>query len=972
MNNDVIAKWKALNTNDQIYKKDLTSLKEKQIISQFQAPLSFGTAGIRGIMGFGSSKINELTIASASFAYSQYLLNHIENSASKGIVIGHDNRHNSQFFAEIASRVLKAQGIKTFLYESNELQPTPLISYTIRKLKLAGGIIITASHNPKEYNGFKVYNELGCQLLNDQTKIIQMFMKDVDPFTIKQDQGAFSYINNNIVDSYIEAVLKTRLRPKDQKVLKVVFSPQHGTSAKIGDKLLSLMDIEHYNVKKQMVPNPDFKYTKTPNPEDGRSFKRAISLARRKHADLVAITDPDADRLGVAVKYKRRYKYLNGNEVAALYLDYLIKQLKKANKLPANAFIVKSVVSGNLCEKIAQRHKINVYETHVGFKNVAQVIEEKTQGGENFLFAYEESYGFLLDSNIARDKDSLQALVGVVEMANYYKSQHLDLYSQLTNLWNQYGIHRSTVQSQILSLQAQKKLLNRIVKIKNIDGQKIVAIEDYRQGINHLEKQDLIKIILKNGSWFAIRPSGTEPKLKTYIETVGTEKDDVINVVILEKTITNLILDNTEVEDRPRVRKRDVIKYIIFFLIIIAALYLVFRFVYKSFEGESVLDIAKHVFKQFAKWRIVWISAIIWAFFSVVILDAWCKKRLLSLQNQKVPLRYLIVSSVMGSIISFITPLSIGGDAIVYWYLRKKGVSRGPLISTLVSSLILHQTRIVLQTLILLPIGFPLYAEFLANGSPQAKASLVLFIIGLSWNTFSTMMIFMLALNRNFQQWILVRSITFLEWLPFIKIYDPGIIYGKVQYEFNQMRVGMRTLWKKWWVTFEMLFYFLLPVFFNVQAIILWQGGFINPDITRGPYWSQIIANDVIVTSNSLSLTPGGSGTLEWLTVNINQKLFQGSEFQKTTGINAEAIASGIDLNWKIISNWPMLLFSSLLIGNILIGETRVKKYKIINKNRKLSGENIGRNTRVYYFTAIPWFCILITWIALIFFIPIL
>ncbi len=971
MNNDVISKWKTLNTSDQIYKKDLMSLKDKQIIKQFENPLVFGTAGMRGIMGFGSSKINQLTIASASLAYSQYLLQCVSNSAQKGIVIGHDNRHNSQFFAQIASQVLKAQGIKTFLYENNDLQPTPLISYTIRKLKLAGGIIITASHNPKEYNGFKVYNELGGQLLNDQTAIIQKFMKKIDPFSIPLDHDSFSYINNKIINSYIEKVLQTRLRPHDQKMLKVVFSPQHGTSAQIGDKLLSLMDIEHYNVKKQMLPNPDFKYTKTPNPEDGRSFKRAIHLARSKKADLVAITDPDADRLGVAIKYKRRYKYLNGNELAALYLDYLIGQLKKTNQLPKNAFIVKSIVSGNLCEKIAQRHQINVYETHVGFKNIAQLIEDKTQEGQKFLFAYEESYGFLLDSNIARDKDSLQSLVGVVEMANYYKSQQIDLYSQLIHLWNQYGIHRSTVQSQTLSYQSQNKLLDRITKIKKVDGKKIAKIEDYRQSINNFEPQNLIKITLQNGSWFAIRPSGTEPKLKTYIETIGNEQDDVINVVILEKTIANLILDNTEVEDRPRIRKRDVIKYLIFFLIIIAALYLVFRFVYKSFNGESVLDISKRVFGQFSSWRIVWISASVWMFFSVIVLDAWIKKRLLSLQKQKVPLRYLIIASVMGSIISFITPLSIGGDAIVYWYLRKKGVSRGPLISTIVSSLILFQTRIVLQTLILLPIGFPLYREFLSVGSTETKAALSLFIIGLSWNTFSTIMIFLLALNRRFQEWVLVQSITFLEWLPFTNIYDPGIIYGKVQYEFNEMRIGMHTLWKKWWVTFEMLFYFLLPVFLSVQAIILWQGGFINPNVERGPYWAQIIANDIIVTSNSLSITPGGSGTLEWLTVNVNKKLFEGSEFQKTTGIDASAIASGIDLNWKLISTWPMLLFSALLVGNVLIGETRINKYNKINKNLKLAGQNIGRNTRIYYFTAIPWIFLLLTWIALIFFIPI-
>lgn len=968
MTNELVVKWQNISINDLIYKKDLKSLNKKQILTRFENPLNFGTAGIRGIMGFGPSRINELTISAASLAYAKYLLKYQPDSKKYGIIIGHDNRHNGKFFAEVAFRTLKAQGIKAYLYQFNELQPTPLISYTIRKLKLSGAIIITASHNPKEYNGFKVYNSLGGQLLPNQTKKVQEFLTKIDPLTIEKYSGPLAYISNKVIDDYIKEVLKVQLRPNDQKVLKVVFSPQHGTSAKIGPQLLSMMKIKHFNVKKQMAPDPDFKHTKNPNPEDGKSFKKAIWLARRKKADLAIVTDPDADRLGIVTKYKHRYKFLNGNELAALYLDYLITNLKQTQKLPEKAFIVKTVVSGNLAEKIALKNGITVYETHVGFKNIAQIIEEKQQAGEKFLFAYEESFGFLLNPKICRDKDALQAMVGVVEMTNYYKTQNISLYSKLESLWQQYGVHRSTVISKTISQTIQNKLLQRISKTKRVGEQKVIQIEDYRKGYNNLDAQNLIKVILKNGSWFAIRPSGTEPKVKVYIQTMGKNDDALIDVVMLERVIFNLIEDQTEVEDNPKISVKGILKYSSFLIIIGILLTIVFLFVYKGFKGQSVLEIAGQIFNS--QTRIIWFGVIVWTFFTI-LLEAWIKKRLLKLQKEKVALHYLIISAFMGQIISFITPLSIGGDAIVYWYLRKKGVKRAPLLSTLVSALILYQARIVIQTLILLPVGFPMYQEFLANGSPEAKASLILFIIGLVWNSFATLMIFLLALNRTFQEWILVKSITFLEWMPFVSVYDPGSSYARVQYEFNEMRIGMKSLWKTWWVIFEMLFYFLLPVFFNPLAIVLAAGGFVNNNLQRGPYWSQIVANDIISTSNSLSFTPGGSGTLEWLTISVNQRLYNNSEFQISTGISAESIASGIDLNWKIINDWPKLIFSSLLIGNIIVGEWRVYKYQIINKNLHLTGKKPGRSTRVYYFTAIPWIIILLTWIILIFVFPV-
>ena len=540
---DIYNSWKDIPTADKFLERDLKRMNNKSamIADSFNNRMNFGTAGIRGLMGAGTNKINVRTIGAAAEAYAQYLIKHVPNATKNGVVVGHDNRHNNKLFTEEVVKVFNFYKIKTYLFENNELQPTPLISYAIRKLKAIGGVVITASHNPASHNGFKIYNELGAQLTSEYTKIVSDNMKKIDFLNINKGLFKPRYINEKLVNAYVNDLLNLRLRPHDQSYLKIVYSPLHGTGYKLGPKLLHKMNLECKTVTSQMTNDPNFSGTKSPNPEDYISYKKGIALAKKTKSDIVVLTDPDADRIGVVAKYKRRFKYLNGNQVAALYLNYKLNNLKKNGGIPKDSYIIKSNVSSDLVSSIAKKYGLKTYETHVGFKNIAELIEKKKK--ENFVFAFEESFGFLIDPNIARDKDALQGLVGIAEAANYYKSQNSDLYSQLQNLYDEFGFHRSLGTSKKMTKPQTTRFFERLKRLKKLGGETIARIEDYRDGIYGLEKMNFIKIYLKESGWVGIRPSGTEDKVKFYYNLKGK---DIKKVIILEQEIQEDFINITE------------------------------------------------------------------------------------------------------------------------------------------------------------------------------------------------------------------------------------------------------------------------------------------------------------------------------------------------------------------------------------------------------------------------------------------
>jgi phosphoglucomutase len=525
-------------------KEALTAMDDKTIIEHFSKDLEFGTAGIRGILAPGSNKLNIFTIRKASLAYAQYLLRHYKDARSKGIVIAHDNRHMSYEFSLESAKVFATHGIKTYLFKG--LRPTPQLSFTVRELKAVGGVVITASHNPKEYNGFKVYTPDGGQLVPAQIdQLLPFYLALENELDIKISAAAndplIITLNEEIDTRYYEAVNKIRMR-QDLKTadFKIVFSPQHGAGYLGVNYLLKKAGYQLINVEAQCSPDPDFSHTKSPNPEEAKAYELAILKAQATKANLILTTDPDADRLGLAILKNEQPIYFTGNQTGALLIDYIIKTLKELNKFKNNHIIYNTIVTSQLGAKIAINHGVKVVSTLTGFKFIGeQILGLETKKDYDFIFGYEESYGYLIDEKIARDKDALQAVVLIAEMANYYAKQGLTLDVVLQELYQKYGYHLEQVESITLAgVDGAAKIVEIMNKMRaspltQIGNDKVKIFEDYLSSKRYennkvskieLPSADVLRFTLENESQIAVRPSGTEPKIKFYYNIVANTK----------------------------------------------------------------------------------------------------------------------------------------------------------------------------------------------------------------------------------------------------------------------------------------------------------------------------------------------------------------------------------------------------------------------------------------------------------------
>ncbi|MGB4126794.1 MAG: phospho-sugar mutase, partial [Bacilli bacterium] len=405
---------------------ELKKMSAKAKTDAFYQNAEFGTAGMRGILGAGTNRINIFTIRKAAYGFGLYVIKHVRNAKERGIVIAHDNRHMSEEFTEESMKTLRSLGIKTFVFD--ELKPTPLLSYAVRHLNAAGGIMITASHNPKNYNGFKVYDDTGAQLTPEKVDLLIAELKTLpDYLDIKIDDKVNGYIllSDDVELTYYSKVMKIQLRrdlPK--KDFKIVFSPQHGTGRKLGMRALNVIGYNVIPVTEQMEPDPNFSGTKSPNPEEKAAYSEAIKYARAYGAHLIITTDPDADRLGIVAKNKKGdFDYLTGNQSAALLLDYLCKTNIELGKDIKGKYLYTTIVSSSLANEVAESYGLKVKEFLTGFKFIgAQIAEDDSKNEDNFFFGFEESYG-LLAAPFVRDKDAIQAIVLYSEMALYYYLQ---------------------------------------------------------------------------------------------------------------------------------------------------------------------------------------------------------------------------------------------------------------------------------------------------------------------------------------------------------------------------------------------------------------------------------------------------------------------------------------------------------------------------------------------------------------------
>ena len=539
---------------DKETKEELQKIKEeKEIQERFHKELEFGTAGLRGIMGAGTNRMNRYTVGKATQGLANFIKK--EQKEQKGVVIAYDSRNNSKEFSEIVALCLNGNGIKTYIFES--LRPVPELSYAIRKLGAVAGIMITASHNPPKYNGYKVYWEDGAQITSPKDKQIieevNLIEKYEDIKNVSKEeairQNLYYVIGKEIDETYIKELKKQILNLetiKRQKDLKIVYTPLHGTGNIPVRTILKEIGFENvYVVKEQEMPDGNFPTVEYPNPEDKKAFKLALELAEKVDAEVVLATDPDADRLGVYAKDSKtgEYKAFTGNMSALLIAEYILSQKKERNEIPKNGAMIRSIVSSTLSDAIAKEYNIKLIEVLTGFKYIGEKIREFEETKEyEYLFGFEESYGCLVGTH-ARDKDSIVAVMILCEAAAFYKEQGLTLWDQMMKIYEKYGYYKEDILTFTFEgIEGVEKMQNTMKKLrnnapKNLGKYEINETNDYQVQIHtnnktheeskiNLPKSNVLYYKLSKDAWFCVRPSGTEPKIKYYMGVKGQSLED--------------------------------------------------------------------------------------------------------------------------------------------------------------------------------------------------------------------------------------------------------------------------------------------------------------------------------------------------------------------------------------------------------------------------------------------------------------
>lgn len=530
-------------------KQELLRMSDQEKDDAFFQNIEFGTAGMRGILGLGTNRMNVYTVKKATIAFALYLLEKFPNAKEAGVVISHDNRHMSREFTLLSSKILNEMGLETYIFDS--LRPTPELSFAVRELHTVGGIMITASHNPKQYNGYKVYDENGAQLVPEKIKRLLEIIDEIPDelsINVKVDEhpGHETVLSHVIDDEYVELVESIQIHPELSKDdFKVVFTPNHGTSYLNGMRVFKELGYQVIPVTSQCDPDPDFKGTLSPNPEDKRAFIEPIKVAKAHDADLIVMNDPDGDRCGLACKMPDgEYRLFTGNESGALLIHYIMSERQKMGTMPKKGIMYDTIVTSDLGRKIARSFDVEVKSFLTGFKYIGNQLhyDEIMPNRPTFLFGYEESYGCLIKPFV-RDKDGLQAILLYSEMALFYKKQGMSIYDALIKVQEEYGYHYDFVDSLYFEGSEGAAMMKKLMDDlhyhapRAINGIKIIQIDDYllqksfdlidnREKPLGLDKSDVVKIFLADDSWIAVRPSGTEPKCKFYIEVVG-DKDSL-------------------------------------------------------------------------------------------------------------------------------------------------------------------------------------------------------------------------------------------------------------------------------------------------------------------------------------------------------------------------------------------------------------------------------------------------------------
>ncbi|PNR89600.1 phosphoglucomutase [Petrotoga sp. 9T1HF07.CasAA.8.2] len=556
---------------DEKAKEELKSIENnpKEIKERFYKDLEFGTAGLRGKLGIGTNMMNIYTVGRASQALADYITDFGEERMKMGVVIAYDVRHFSKEFAKESALILAANGVKAYLFDN--IRPTPVLSFAVRYLKTTAGIVVTASHNPKDYNGYKVYWDQGSQILDDVANGIVEKIENIgyDFSKIKKiseeealNKNLLQYISKEVDEEYIQRVESLALRDEDvDKNIKIVYTPLNGTSINFVRRVLKDRGFKNvFIVKEQELPDPDFKSVANPNPEYEVAFEEAKKLGYEKNALLLLANDPDGDRTALEILDDNNYKMLNGNQVGALLVNYILESKREKGILEDNSVIIKSIVTGDLTKRIAKKHNVTVIETLTGFKNICGKENElEKEGKKKFLFGFEESIGYIYGTFV-RDKDGIIASMLISEMSGYYSKKNKTLLDVLEDIYQEFGYELENNYSLVLEgVEGQERIKRIMEKFRNdfpkeIGDLKLEQYADYLKrklynlttgeinDITDIPSSDVLRFWFNDGSWYAIRPSGTEPKLKIYIYSNDKEKEkSKAKLTLIKNTVDSII-----------------------------------------------------------------------------------------------------------------------------------------------------------------------------------------------------------------------------------------------------------------------------------------------------------------------------------------------------------------------------------------------------------------------------------------------
>ncbi len=544
---DYKARYQEWLSFDEETKAELEAITdEKEIEERFYKDLEFGTGGLRGVMGAGANRMNKYTVSKATKGLADYLIDEYKENIS--VAIAYDSRNNSAQFAAYAAEVLCANGIKVFLYDT--LMPTPVLSFTVKHLGCTAGIVLTASHNPKEYNGYKIYDENGCQLVPKYANKVIDFVdavKDIKnvehmPLDEAKEKGLFVSIGEDVLDAFLAAVKKQSLY-EEKSDIKIVYTALHGTGNIPVRKAIEGMNVSI--VKEQELPDGNFSTVRSPNPEEKDALTLALKQAEAEGADLVFGTDPDCDRIGAGVKHDGKYVLVTGNQMGALLVNFVLT-MRKA-QLNEKSTLVKTIVTSELGANIARKFGLNIVETLTGFKYIGEKINQyELNGDREFVIGYEESYGYLTGTH-ARDKDAVVSALLVCQMAAYYYNKGMTLIDALNEIYNEYGFYLDALDTFTLKgIDGAQKIQSLMTEFRE-NGSKffegIKEVFDFSKGIGDLPKENVLKYVFDDGSWMAIRPSGTEPKLKVYYSIQDVDRDNAYARLDAIKAKMNAIIE---------------------------------------------------------------------------------------------------------------------------------------------------------------------------------------------------------------------------------------------------------------------------------------------------------------------------------------------------------------------------------------------------------------------------------------------